>query len=334
MSDQELGLDTVTTGKNDRLFVTIPVEVRGKMRNRELELDPDPIAFQRAIVCRGTSCFLAKPKSPSRHDWVAKLPWTSSMRPAGYNWVVKFSWTSGMRPAEADLLRKANNRGVKGLAKMVGYHEVVTSISKLRQGLVFPNPHKFRRAQMSSQSHFSPSEFGGLGMTNSRLAKRKSTDGGSLVSKRCRLSGQSAQAEHGPYSAQEPENSVQEPESTSLIQYRPYENRIFRVLAVSPAGRSISQFRSIVELLEGLRDAIKAHRSLFMDGRILHRDISENNIIITDPDIADGFKGMLIDLDLAKEDGMPGGGARHRTGTMEFRPSRSYGQYPSSIPYA
>ncbi|SLM35077.1 serine threonine-protein kinase sgk2 [Lasallia pustulata] len=55
-----------------------------------------------------------------------------------------------------------------------------------------------------------------------------------------------------------------------------------------------------------------------MDGKILHRDISENNIIITDPGMADGFKGMLIDLDLAKEEGKGPSGARHRTGTMEF----------------
>lgn len=77
-------------------------------------------------------------------------------------------------------------------------------------------------------------------------------------------------------------------------------------------------FGSIPELLEALRDAIKAHRSLYTKGKILHRDISENNIIITDPKEADGFKGMLIDEDLAKEIGSGRGGARHQTGTMEF----------------
>jgi serine/threonine protein kinase len=74
----------------------------------------------------------------------------------------------------------------------------------------------------------------------------------------------------------------------------------------------------VAELLESLRDAIKVHRSLFVDGKILHRDISENNIIITDPGMADGVKGMLIDLDLAKEEGQGPSGSRQRTGTMEF----------------
>ncbi|KAL1952877.1 hypothetical protein VTO42DRAFT_4064 [Malbranchea cinnamomea] len=54
-----------------------------------------------------------------------------------------------------------------------------------------------------------------------------------------------------------------------------------------------------------------------MDGKILHRDISENNIIITDPKKT-GFAGMLIDMDLAKELGSGRSGARCRTGTMEF----------------
>ncbi|RMZ90674.1 hypothetical protein DV736_g2093, partial [Chaetothyriales sp. CBS 134916] len=96
-----------------------------------------------------------------------------------------------------------------------------------------------------------------------------------------------------------------------------YDNRVFRCLIVSPAGRAIHNYESPLELLEALRDAIKAHESLYCKGNILHRDISENNIIITDPK-TDGFKGMLIDLDLAKELGSGRSSARCRTGTMEF----------------
>lgn len=87
---------------------------------------------------------------------------------------------------------------------------------------------------------------------------------------------------------------------------------------ISPADRAIQDFRSISELLKALHDAIKAHRSLYRDGKILHRDISENNIIITDSKETDGFTGMLIDEDLAKEIGSGRSGARHQTGTMKF----------------
>lgn len=81
-----------------------------------------------------------------------------------------------------------------------------------------------------------------------------------------------------------------------------WENRIYSCLAVSPVGRAISDFRTVRELLECMRDVIKAYRSLYKTGNILHRDISSNNIIITKPDTADGCKGMLIDLDLAKDE--------------------------------
>lgn len=53
-------------------------------------------------------------------------------------------------------------------------------------------------------------------------------------------------------------------------------------------------------------------------GNILHRDISENNIIITDAENEGDPRGMLIDLDLAQELDSGSSGARYRTGTMEF----------------
>ncbi|KAH9204398.1 hypothetical protein DL95DRAFT_529276 [Leptodontidium sp. 2 PMI_412] len=97
-----------------------------------------------------------------------------------------------------------------------------------------------------------------------------------------------------------------------------YGNRVHYCLVTSPAGRPLHEYQSVRELLEALRDAIRGHRSLLEDGKILHRDISENNIIITELPAKEAPKGRLIDLDLAKElDSMPSG-ARHRTGTMQF----------------
>jgi len=112
---------------------------------------------------------------------------------------------------------------------------------------------------------------------------------------------------------------VEEAQGTSLLAPNDdsYDNRIFQCLVISPAGRAIYKYEKKSELLGALRDAIKAHRSLYLRGNILHRDISENNIIITDPKRT-GVIGMLIDLDLAKELGSGRSGARCRTGTMEF----------------
>ena len=89
-------------------------------------------------------------------------------------------------------------------------------------------------------------------------------------------------------------------------------------MVISLADQGIHNFRSISQLLKALHDVIKVHRSLLMDGKILHRDISENNIIITDPEEAGDFVSMLIDLDLAKELSSGPSSAQHYMGTMQF----------------
>ncbi|XMA13633.1 hypothetical protein WAI453_006424 [Rhynchosporium graminicola] len=115
-------------------------------------------------------------------------------------------------------------------------------------------------------------------------------------------------------------DSIQEAGADSLTdcESETYGNRVHYCLVTSPSGRPLHKYQSIRELLEALRDAIRGHRSLLEDGKILHRDVSENNIIITELPAEGTTKGRLIDLDLAKElDSMPSG-ARHRTGTMQF----------------
>jgi hypothetical protein len=103
--------------------------------------------------------------------------------------------------------------------------------------------------------------------------------------------------------------SVERPNATSLMGLKTpkdglFDNRIFlfSYLIISPPGRPINRFKSVREFLETCRDSIKAHRSLYYDGKILHRDISENNIIVMDAEGERDPRGMLIDLDLGKGD--------------------------------
>ena len=97
---------------------------------------------------------------------------------------------------------------------------------------------------------------------------------------------------------------------------------MFRCLAISPAGRSLDDFKDVPELLRALRDAMRAYQCLFVDGKTLYRDISKNNIIITDPERTDGFSGMLIDMDLATKLDTNGKNERSEagrmTGTLQF----------------
>ncbi|KAI9781456.1 MAG: hypothetical protein M1816_002377 [Peltula sp. TS41687] len=301
MKDEELGLDTFVEQDGGTRFINIAEDASSS--KTRLQLKRDPIVLQQAIVCRGTNSYRSKDR---KH-------------------VVKFSWVSSKRRPEAGLLRLAKQRGVKGVVKLFGHHNI-TSIAELREGLTFKNPYCFQNTTPSAVSSFSQSQgspsqsftqLHRLSIIEEPQKKRKSVDAGGMPSKRSRsISQKSRLSKQGSQVTY----SVEEAQTTSLFARDdgPFDDRIFRCLVISPAGRAISKFETILELLGALRDAIKAHRSLYVDGNILHRDISENNIIITNPEEADGFRGMLIDLDLATEIGSGRSGARFRTGTMEF----------------
>lgn len=107
----------------------------------------------------------------------------------------KFLWTFDKRPPEADHLRLARERGVKGVAGLLGYHRI-TSIKELRHGLTFPAPYHFRftspNASFSSQqSHLSLARsfgpFQSFSIANNTLKKRKSDDDVTSPLKRLRF---------------------------------------------------------------------------------------------------------------------------------------------------
>ncbi|KAL2371887.1 hypothetical protein RJ035_001594 [Blastomyces gilchristii] len=302
MSDEELGLDTfIARDEGSSKLIT----VRGRPGTSEetvLRLG-EMLSFQHAIVCRGTTCFLA---DDGQVEGVAK-----------------FSWVSDKRRPEVELLELAGQKNVQGVARIIG-HSTITSIADMRCGLTFDNKrHNFKSTTPSTASSFHQSqpltEPDHLDIhQKSSSRKRRSPDKGMQASKRSRSINQLSRATQQDNELAFSIQSVHEPSLFNRNGEEPYDNRVLRCLVISPAGRPIYKYRSPLELLMALRDAIKAHRSLYLDGNILHRDISENNIIITNPDKADGHSGMLIDLDLAKEVGSARSGARHQTGTMEF----------------
>ncbi|VCU41207.1 Bgt-20440 [Blumeria graminis f. sp. tritici] len=99
-----------------------------------------------------------------------------------------------------------------------------------------------------------------------------------------------------------------------------YRDRQKTFIATEPRGRSIGEETTALDLLQGIRDAILAHQSLFKEARILHRDVSINNIILTDPAVNNGRYGLLIDLDLAisLNDVNSEQNRQTMTGTMEY----------------
>jgi hypothetical protein len=208
----------------------------------------------------------------------------------------------------------AEARGVEGVAKVMA-HRKVTSIAELRSGLDFSERtrHNFRLA--AHERSGSPVSVKARASNNSRSSRKRKyseEDLGRLTRQRPNDQ-ESTQGLTGDGSKNGTKLSLR-----TQDQEAPYENRILSCLVISPMGRVLSGFQSIRELLEVLRDAIRAHQSLYMKGRILHRDISSNNIIIMDTKTPEEFKGMLIDLDLAEERDSGPSDARHQIGTKPF----------------
>lgn len=305
MSDNELGLDMfIEKGGDTGPFITIDKDVTGK--ENKMQLEDAPFFTQAAVVCRGTNCWRS-------HD--------------GAN-VVKFSWTSDLRPPEADLLQIAHEKGVEGIAHLVGYQRI-TTIDKLRSGLTFMSPHPFRGGSTSATTSLSQADSGRsfgpmqeLNVSKASVKRKLKAESSSrkrprAKSQKSRLS-QQDEAEHASETSQQQGAEQATKDSLYGLVESTYASRNFGCLAVSPAGRGLLEFESITELLGVLRDAIRGHRSLLEKGQILHRDISENNIIITDPKKTKGFLGILIDEDLAKLVDSERSGARHKTGTRQF----------------
>ncbi|KAG6262870.1 hypothetical protein E4U49_002779 [Claviceps purpurea] len=213
-----------------------------------------------------------------------------------YGHVAKFQWALDQPPLELEQLKLAETMGVEGIVRVVA-HRRFTSIAEMREGLQFPKAYRFRL----------PSEDKRLSDMRGFSCSSHTLDGSSGSKK--------------PASADQESNlgnGCNDEPGLNTPGQKLWENRIFSCLVISPAGREISDFRSIKELLECERDAIRAHRSLYLEGRILHRDISPHNIIITRSATADDFKGMLIDLDMSCTLESDQDGASHAVGTLPY----------------
>ncbi|KAL1689476.1 hypothetical protein GGG16DRAFT_115071 [Schizophyllum commune] len=92
-------------------------------------------------------------------------------------------------------------------------------------------------------------------------------------------------------------------------------------LVTQPYARPLCDFSSKEELLTAIHDAVAAHYALYMQKRILHCDISEQNVMLRPKDADERIRrGLLIDLDCATFVGGPlsTGPIGYRAGTVPF----------------
>ncbi|KAF9257401.1 hypothetical protein L218DRAFT_910478 [Marasmius fiardii PR-910] len=99
-------------------------------------------------------------------------------------------------------------------------------------------------------------------------------------------------------------------------------------LVMKEVGRSLTKFKLEKELIGVMRDALEAHQKAYEMAHILHRDISEGNILIF------GKRGLLIDWEFCKifTVGIPTAPAADLTiGTWEFVSARILYQWRQKI---
>ncbi|KAG1722406.1 uncharacterized protein EDB91DRAFT_1273798 [Suillus paluster] len=73
-----------------------------------------------------------------------------------------------------------------------------------------------------------------------------------------------------------------------------FTNKIHRCMLLTPCGLPLTNFKSVPELVNVFLDLVVAHKTMMMEWRVLHGDLSPNNLIIY------RGKGYFIDFDHAK----------------------------------
>jgi len=276
MADADLGLNTFIKHDGNGKYIFA--------RDVKIYFEDRPIASQKAIVCRGTTCYRGR-----RSDFTK------------WEYVVKFAWPSDRRQREGKLLKLAKERGVIGIAEWFSHEQISIdgdpdTISHLRRAMKFAAPRKLsskaswvdsgaessrasRTRSLKGRSGSSMGRLTGFGINTSSTTisssgqKRKRddrfVDGRGGIKRSKSDDSQTDVADVGAdLKGYEPDtgdaHSVEEAEADSLAgrESETYGNRVHCCLVISPAGRPLHAYTSITKLLEALRDAIAGHKLL------------------------------------------------------------------------
>ncbi|KAL0630751.1 hypothetical protein Q9L58_010399 [Maublancomyces gigas] len=328
MTPEELGFDT--TLEFDSYSFRMQCE-DGK--DRVFQIRSEVFFHRKAIASRGTTC------------------WSVVERGNKAQYILKDSWRSVNHGSEITLLRKAMERGVQGIAEIIAFEEVQFDgklddvRGNIMKGLRVGKPMRLKllpaSLDVTESTDSTLSEAAPPTPENSPHPPDRVSPVGSASLSRTRsgavprVSSSGSLNRQGPAlfdSPNPPRVSSQKRKSSSIHEPRPkgFQNtpqpplpppefdRVHTRILMRQ-GRELTTFSGTSELLWGFHDAIQGHRSL-VESDILHRDISIDNIMLSDPaDRSDGKRGFIIDLDLAVQiSSTQPSSAPHRTGIMEF----------------
>ena len=278
-SEEELGFDPTVIASDNQRYI----EIRRDGAPERLVIDHVMLRTP-CIGGRATTCWKAHPeRSPST------------------TLVVKDSWQDSQRDEEGGLFRKVSDKDVCHVA-MYYYHETIhlpdgrmdDVQGGIRKGL------DIRKASNYRQQHLAlPEGLDSLTISQDSVTgqKRSSSQTGAAIppAKRSRS-----------ISPIKPGNNPVPP------------NRVHRRVVLRDYGKPIYEASSPVALLAALEACIKGHESLHEAG-FLHRDISINNLLMTEDEKSPLYPAFFIDLNLAiATNREESSGARGKTGTRAF----------------
>ncbi|KAI0667479.1 hypothetical protein C8Q78DRAFT_981882 [Trametes maxima] len=117
--------------------------------------------------------------------------------------------------------------------------------------------------------------------------------------------------------------------TTHFLRDRPLKpddkTKILHRIVIGTTGRPIWMYETEEQLLDGLISALEAHKFLW-DQKILHRDISAGNVLLSDHPEEVGAAGFITDLDIAR---MEPDAELKSTETVYATPE--YGRYPQRL---
>jgi len=278
MSAQELGFDThylyPENNQPDGPVSFMPTPLAPKPQyllfdGRKFRLEK-PLFHRAVIVSRGTLCWLGEDVD------------------TGEQCVIKDSWRASWRTSEGKLLALAGDRGVLGIAHPVVYGDVkldsdndqVDSIVSLRSGLSYSSATRviIPTKPLDGVYFLSSTKCVPVNTETTTSAKRRSGEQlGSEHRKTAKLNSSNQTPTTGASRSVTKSQTRSQASHTSLIgeavtpgtttQYSTrvdpscppggYMQLTHSVIVTSPIGERIEKFRSIRELLEAFRDAIR-----------------------------------------------------------------------------
>lgn len=171
---------------------------------------------ERAVVCRGTSCF-------STSEGVAKFSWHSAKR----------------QPSEVRHLKTGREKGVEGVATLVGHREI-TTIADLRVGLQFSQNTQYS-FQTTTHDRCDGYDHPSGPDSSGSSRKRKFSDDHKRSSTRRRFNSRKSgvrQAHGGPTDEEKEADESKKPSLYIQDRNDSYENQILSCLIISPDGSS------------------------------------------------------------------------------------------------